>query len=270
MGLGGHTEQGADARDARIAELEAQLNATRVENGRVRALSAELAKAQEEAKEARQKLEAASRDYGRMVPEDLRDTVSAESVRMAGSVAEQVASIREDRIRQEMAEMENRMKAEGEQAKKLRLDAFYSSVEARYPGLIRSINPGGDKEQAWQLYRDAFGPSIDYALNSLNMPVLSRLIDGFLAELGVSSRGGDQTSPMTPRQTSGGSQQAGMQAAPSGTTMTFEQYSAALDKAGTDNRAGRSTGAEYQAIVQELNKALKEGRVAKPSAKLDE
>ena len=262
MNLGGSTTTSVDPRDARIAELESKLQTVMVEQGRVRALSQESAKKDEQIRQLQAQLDSQSRKFQDMVPEHLRQNVSEEVMQAAGMVSQGIVSEQMQALERRLAEADERKKASDEQIRAQSLKAFAERIEAKYPGLLNSIDPGGDKEAAWNKFLDVHRPSVVQAYHSMNLSAMSSLIDNFLSMLGVSRRGSDANPQHTPRSMSGG--QGDGSGAPDGTTYTYAEFTRALDKAGAEFHSGQLPRDKYDAVVNQLRQARKEGRVALP------
>jgi len=262
LNLGGSTTTSVDPRDARIAELESQLNATRVEQGRVRALSQDSSKKDEEIRQLKAQLDSQSRKFQDMVPEHLRQNVSEEVMQAAGMVSQGVVSEQMQALERRLAEAEERKKAQEAQIDAQNRRAFIERIEAKYPGFLGSVNPGGDKVAPWDKFLEVHKPSVLQAYGSMNLSAMSSLIDSFLSMIGVSQRGGDANPQHTPRSISGG--QADGSSAPDGTHYTYAEFTRALDKAGADFHSGQLPKDKYDAVVNQLRQARKEGRVALP------
>lgn len=262
LNLGGSTTTSVDPRDARIAELESQLNATRVEQGRVRALSQDLSKKDEEIRQLRAQLEAQSRKFSDMVPEHLRQYVSEEVMQAAGTLAQGVVQQEMQALRREQAEADERRKAEEANNRERALGEFIGRIEARYPGFLDSVNPGGDKVAPWNKFLEVHRPSVVQAYGSMNFSAMSSLIDSFLSAIGCPQLGGDANPQHSPRSISGG--QADGSGAPDGTTYTYAEFTRALDEAGAKFHNGQLPKDKYDAVVNQLRQARKEGRVAPP------
>jgi len=262
LNLGGSTTTSVDPRDARIAELESQLNATRVEQGRVRALSQDSSKKDEEIRQLKAQLEAQSRKFSDMVPEHLRENVSEEVLQASGMLTQGIVNEQLQAFRREQAEAGEQRKKEQEAQNNERMSAFIDRIEAKYPGFLESVNPGGDKVAPWNKFLEVHKPSVLQAYGSMNLSAMSSLIDSFLSMIGVSQRGGDANPQHTPRSISGG--QADGSSAPDGTHYTYAEFTRALDKAGADFHSGQLPKDKYDAVVNQLRQARKEGRVALP------
>lgn len=262
MNLGGSTTTSVDPRDARIAELEAKLQTVMVEQGRVRALSQESSKKDEEIRQLRAQLEAQSRKFSDMVPEHLRQNVSEEVMQAAGTLAQGVVQQEMQALRREQAEADEQRRKVQEAQNGERMGEFIGRIEAKYPGFLDSVNPGGDKVAPWNKFLEVHKPSVVQAYGSMNLSAMSSLIDSFLSTIGVSQRGGDANPQHSPRSISGG--QADGSGAPDGTHYTYAEFTRALDKAGAEFHNGQLPKDKYDAVVNQLRQARKEGRVAAP------
>jgi len=235
----------ADPRDAEIAELRRQLHAQSVEAGRLRKANEENRMLREE----NERLKAARpRDIMQDIPEELRDRVDEDQMKAIGAA-----------INRRFDE-EARLRQAEEQRRAAEADAdFDRRIEAKYPGLIRATNPGGDKYEAWEDWKRVYGPAVAAAYSAHNSDALFALIDQFLSGVGTPSRGAPAAA--TPRPSRAAPPAPGAQ---QGRRYTFEEYAAEMDKAGSDYRSGAITGDRYREIVTGLKAARAEGRVEAP------
>ena len=152
-------------------------------NGRVsksdaknKALEAELAKLKEQ--------RSASNLAGAISKEERERTgIPDDYVEAAAAIASKASE-------SAVLEAQKRMQAEREAAaaaeNERRASAFVVEVERKYPKFFESIEPGGDKQQAWASFLVNNRDSVVRAFNEFNIEALSYHIDRFFKEvLGV-------------------------------------------------------------------------------------
>ncbi len=247
---------------AEIARLTADLQREKVEHGRVKALSqsdSEKSRRIAELEREVEDLKADKMDFVDMLPQEMRDQVDPDQLKILGTLARKMSTRTADefRRRDQDREAEQARMREAEQAK--RVSEIGRMIEDRFPGFLRDTNPGGDKEDAWMRFlRDGRLNAVTDAYSTGNFPVLSSFITTFLTEAGVSPRReASGTAPLSPRPFSAG-YDGGMQDTDQ---YSFDQYNAELEKAGDAVRSGQITGEQYRAVMDKLSKARDEGRV---------
>jgi len=251
----------ADPRDARIAQLEAEANGSRVEAGRVKALQGRNTELEAKNRELEARL--AEKEAGSMLPDNIRENVPDEYVQAAGIIGDSAArrnlgptNSRIDSIERKLEERERR---ESERATL----ALRSQVEGRFPGFLASVE-GGDKTAQWVRFREMNGQSVDAAAGRGDFGAMCYFIELFYRELGVSpDAGGKGGAAPDPRVSSGGTGVTQTQA--DTRRYSFDEYAAILDKTGKDFRSGLVTLAERNAVEQRMQAAFSEGRVDEPA-----
>ena len=252
---GADTGTGAEAgnaRDlqARVTELEAQLQGERVERGRVKALSGE---------NAELKARVAELESRGVIPDELRDTVPDEVVRATRHIADDAAKRNVAPIDARMGQLETTQR----QTQQMLLRQFNGRVAARYPGFFPSVE-GGDKTAQWQRFRQIHGLSLNHALAALDFETVCYFIDSFYRELGVPPDAGGAGAPAPdPRPDAGGASVA-PQGGDGQRKYTFAEYSGILEKAQRDFHNGRLSGRDYNAVTVQMQSAFNEGRVLEP------
>lgn len=253
---GGNTSSATpDSRDAEIERLKSELQRERVEHGRVKALSqsdSEKTRRIADLEREVEELKSANQDYLGMLPEEMRDNVDPDQLKVFGTIAKKMQSETKEEFRRRDAEREE------EKARTTAL-TIERQIENEFPGFLRDTAKGGNKCVPWERFLgDGQGSAVLSAYHGGNFKVLSTFIKMFLAEIGSLSRNDANGAVASPRTTS---------SAGYGGTVTdetrysYEQYSSQLEKAGEDVRKGDITGDQYRAVITKLNKARDEGRV---------
>lgn len=252
LGAGG----GDAARPAEVEELRRQLQSSRVEAGRVKALSQQLRDRDEEIARLKAQLEEARasqpHDYMSDIPEAERDQVDPVTVNAIGRAM--------DRRLREAEESRMRMEAERDaQTRQMRDQEFLGRVDREFPGFLAATNAGGDKKEPWERFLRTYGPSVRFAVDRHDFDSLSNLINQFYREIGVPTQrtGADAAATPRPLPTDTGAERGG-----EGRVYTYAEYQTILEKAGTDYRGGIIDRPKYRAICAELERAANEGRVA--------
>lgn len=264
LNLGGESAQGGASRNESEADrLRAELQRERVEHGRVKALSQTLSEKDREIKALKDevaKLRTTTQDYLSMIPEELRASVDPDTVKVIGAVAKSLQDGQESEYRRREEERNAREERQRETERQARLATIDQKIEGSFPGFLRDTDIGGDKVQAWgRFLNSGHRNAVAEAYNSGNFDALSDYISLFLTKAGVAPRDVANGAVATPRPTS----LAGNGGASAGSdkVYTFDEYSAALEKAGNDAREGRITSAQYNSAMDELNAARDGGRV---------
>lgn len=264
LNLGGESAQGGASRnETEVDRLRAELQRERVEHGRVKALSQTLSEKDREIKALKdevEKLRTTTQDYLSMIPEELRASVDPDTVRVIGAVATKLQEGRESEYRRREEERNAREERQREAELQSRLATINQKIEGAFPGFLRDTDFGGDKVQAWgKFLNSGHRNAVSEAYNSGNFEALSDYISLFLTKAGVALRGDANGAVATPRPTTlagNGGAQTG-----SDKVYSFDEYSAALEKAGNDAREGLITSAQYLSVMDELNAARDAGRV---------
>lgn len=253
MNLGGAASANGNGE---IEALRRELQSSKVEAGRVKALAQQLKDKDDEIAKLKQELETlrangGNRDYMADIPENLRDSIDETAVKAVGQMMDKRLRERDEEYR--------RMEAErNEQTRAMRNQEFLARVDREFPGFLQATNPGGDKQEAWEKFLRIYGASVRSAVNSFDFDALSGLITAFYREIGVPANRNAGTA-ITPRPVlSDGAQPNG-----DARVYTFAEYQTTLEKAGEDLRAGNIDRAKYRAICAELESAVNEGRVTR-------
>lgn len=167
---------------ARCEELEKQLNSTRVEEGRVKKLSEEL-KARDEELAKLRAIKEEENLLDSLSPEE-RDEVPPEflnaTTKLIRGGMERVRSQYDQRIK----DYESQMATSRQEAAEREL---LSKIDSTFPRFRQDIAPGGDKHEAWNVYRQYNNATIADALARSDFNTLSYHIKKFYTDhLGVS------------------------------------------------------------------------------------
>lgn len=241
----------SDPKDAKIAELERELQKNRVENGR-------LAKANEHIRDLEGKLsEYQKREAEKStiadLPQDLKESLPEDYLKALGTVGAKISR-----------EAEARQKAESEryasEVAAIRKQAFGERVERNHPGFIAEVADGGKLHDAWVKYQRFNRDSIVNAFNACDYDTLAYHIGRFCDEVGVQfpSGGREETAAADPRALGGGGNGAETQK-PAGKVYTSEEYVKLYDE--LERARDRGDFAEMKRIDSEIKKAPAEGRV---------
>lgn len=162
----------------RCEELEKQLNSTRVEEGRVKKLAEELKARDEELAKLRAKneednlLDNLSQEEREEIPAEFLNATS----KLIRSGLDKVRSQYDQRLK----DYESRMSSNAQEDMLRRIDA-------QYPKFRQDVGAGGDKQEAWSVYRRYNQASIAEAINTGDYDTLSYHIKKFYTDhLGVS------------------------------------------------------------------------------------
>ena len=257
----GGAEKAEEGQQGRVEQLERELQRERVEKGRVKALSGEIA--EKDARIAQLEAELSAAQSRGVIPDELRDSVPDEVVQASRYVANDAAARNIQPIETRVKSVE----AVQEQQRQMMERQFRERISGRYPGFFRSVE-GGDKAAQWDSFKRLNYQSLMYAYSGFDFEAVCYFIDSFYRELGVSP-GADGSGAATPepRVTESGAGVAAGPDADKSKTYTFEQYSGALEKSQSDFITGKISYAQYSAITRELQAAFDEGRVKEPGAK---
>lgn len=228
--------------EARIAQLEKELNDERVERGRNKKLSEEISALKE--KLSRYESEEARRDASNELTDEQLNGLPREYADLAATVAQKVnASSRDsvDDIRQQLDTIKR--------------DRFYSEIERANDGLFEAIGEGGDKKAAWDDYVSANEETYNAIIGSGNVDRFNRFVRGFYSDLGVPpSRNGYAVDPFS----------VGADSVPSpvnnGKKYSAAEISAMENRAMELRRSGKYD--EYRKLRDEIDDAISAGRIA--------
>lgn len=248
-------DNGGDASAARIAELERQLQQERVESGRLRKVSEQLAQLQAE----NAQLRAAQRGDGSTIinnlPKEVVEPVPDDIKRMTGAAIETAVSdaIAKERERYE-AELA-KLREEGAQSKRT---AFARQINAAYPSFFADTREGGKLYTQWSEFMERNGGSIGASLESFDFDGTKYHIDRFYNEYGISNPSGGQGGAAAPDPRSiGGGVNPG--AGEQKKTYTNAEYQELRKKAHEYRDAYEFE--KYRTLAKELDDAIMEGRV---------
>lgn len=242
---------------AEYEKLQKQLQGERVEAGRLK-------KANEENAALRKRIEELENRRGideavEALPEDLReipDDLKQGAAAMAKHMIDKSNAERDARLR----EIESRFEEDAQRRRMDAMRAFMVRIEANYPGFIRGVSEGGDKQKAWADYQRHNAATISQALDGGDFDTLSYHIKQFYSSIGLASPSGSGE-PATPEPRSIGGGETMPQGMNPGRTYSVDEYKRILDDAQTKFQNQRLTYREYSAICGELTKAYREGRV---------
>lgn len=252
------------ALQARIAELEQQLQSERVEKGRVKALSERIKELE------RENAEAKAREF--TLPDSIANAISPEvhaalkelhrqqATAGANGSGEQALSPLDERL----AALEKHQ-AESQQTTKAMLQAeLERRLDEKYPGLGNSIAVGGDKNVAWLKFLETHGPSVGAAWDACNFARFCEFVDLFLSQIGASQTTPERTrgaGGVFPGSQPGGTPGSGAAGSGEGDKMTFSEYESACEQAQSDFKNGSLSGADYKKKIAELERMMAEGLV---------
>lgn len=263
--LGGG-EPGKEVHDGKKAEvdykaecekLQKQLQGERVETGRLKKANEENAALRKRLDEltarlgVEEALEDLPSDLGEL-PDDYKKGAAALAKHMVDKAnAERDAKLKEMEARFEEGEKRHRVEAMG---------SFVNQIERTYPGFIKSISDGGDKQEAWVNYQRHNAATIKAALAEGDFDTLSYHIRQFYSSLGLNAPSGQEETAAPDPRAIGGGEQAQMLAG-SGKTYSVEDWKRTMDEAQTKFQRQQISYKDYAAICAELMKASREGRV---------
>lgn len=229
------------------AELEKLRHTADVWAGRAK-------KAQEEKKALEEKLrkyesgQAVDEALRTLSPEDKKDTPD-DYLGASGMVAAKIVGDAQaatnaeiEKLRREIAERDE--------------NAFLAAIAAKHADLFDSVQPGGDKHDYWNRYREIHRETFDSVMATHDVARFDSLVNGFFRELGIPVSGAGASASPTPG-TTGGPSPAGL---PSDTrTISSDEYLRELDRAEELRKAGDMKG--WREVNDRLKAALNEGRV---------
>lgn len=242
--------------NAELEELRRQLQSSKVEAGRVKAMAQQLKEKDDEIAALRKQLEDAQnqkpRNYMDDIPEEMRELVDEAQVNAVGRMMDKRMRERDEAARQREAERDSQIRS-------ARMKELMSRIDREFPGFLKDTNEGGDKKEPWEKFMRVYGASVRSALDSFDFESLSSIILLFYREIGVPVNREANTA-ITPRPTSADASQYGGNDKP---VYSFADYQAKLEQAGIDYRAGKIDRQKYAAVREELDSALREGRVSR-------
>lgn len=235
-----------------------ELQANKVEDGRLRKVNEELAAARKELDELRRSKR--TEEAINALPEDLKNEVPDDIKRGSAVIAQKAVDSALSGAMADTNERLARLEREQEEARvsadRVRKAEFERRIANTYPDFLKGIDAGGDKREAWMKYRRFNEASIQSAISSCDYDTLEYHIKNFYREIDVPlpTAGQGYTAP-EPRPASGGQQvipQGG------GKTYTLDEYVALQEKC---EKLFYENKAEYAKLRDELEKAMAEGRV---------
>lgn len=243
---------------AEYEKVQRQLQGERVEAGRLK-------KANEENAALRKRLEELESQRGteealaalpenlRELPDDYKQGAAALAKHMVDKAnAERDAKLQEMETRFEEGERRRRVEAMG---------SFVGRIESSYPGFIKSIGDGGDKQKAWVTYQRHNAATIKAAIAECDFDTLAYHIKSFYSSLGLDAPSGNQDGSAAPDPRAiGGGAQTQVTGGP-GRTYSVEEYKRTMDEAQAKFQSQQISYRDYSAICGELTKAYREGRV---------
>lgn len=249
------SEQPAAGAEARIAELERELQSERVERGRLRTANDEVRQLKEEI--ARLKAENANlsaRKPGEYLTEDERKMLDPEQLAVVDKV-----------IRGRMGDVTDKLRAESEKSAaregQYRKAQFDAEVERLAPGLAALVNEHRDDWNRWAGEKRRMA-SVTAAFKSFDAATVAEFLNEFVSSKGIRAEGdGVAARPETSYSPRGGNRPVttGKDTA----TYTLDQYNTEIRKATADYEAGRITLDQRKAIQSKFDTALAEGRVVR-------
>lgn len=250
--LGGDGTGNGDG--AQIAELKHQLATAKVEQGRVRALADENKALKQQNAELQAQIDALRaerKDYMAELPQELREQVDPAAVKAFGTMLDKRTAETERRER----ERDKARKAE----EAYRADRMFEErIEGKFPGFMQKTSEGGELYAPWMKFLGEHRPVVISAYNAHDLGTLSTVINMFMKEAGVQTRGKGQAE--TPEPVSVASSDL---ANPNGQkrVYTVAEYASLVEKTGNDYRSGAIKIEDYRKIRNELSAAKAEGRI---------
>jgi len=251
---GGGAGNGEIDYKAECERLKHELEVTRIEEGRVSKLDAEL-----KAKEARiAELEKAAA-LGSL-PEELREGVPDQMKEAAILLSKGIVDKAVQQQNERIAELERQQREAQEQSQHRQqemVDAFLAKLNSDYPAFMKGIRAGGAFNAAWLEYQENNAESINAAVNSCNVKKMEYHIKTFCEKYDVDPSGGrDPNATPDPRALGGG---APRQEPGTKKIYTPEEYQTLTEKARRLRDEYRFD--EYRKLSRELDEAWTEGRV---------
>lgn len=254
---GGEAGSGGIDYKAECERLKHELEVTRIEEGRVSKLDAEL-----KAKDARiaelEKTVALGSLPEKLkdVPDEMKETAMLLSKGVVDkAMQQQNARIAELEERQQRAQREAQEQRQNQQQEMVA--AFLAKLNSDYPAFMQGIKAGGAFNAAWTQYQENNAESISAAVNSCNVKKMAYHIKTFCEQNDVDPSGGrDPNATPDPRALGGG---APRQEPNAKKTYTPEEYQTLTEKARRLREEYRFE--EYKKLSQELDDAWSEGRV---------
>jgi len=272
----GAAEDRTPPADDEVARLRADLQRHKVEEGRVKSLSAKIKEQEAELESLRLKAAEADKGKGKsftdFVDPSRRDVVD-----------EDILHASEDMIRGSqkdlLEEVEKRVSPiqktlEEERAARIRAESvsFDSQIEQLHKGFAAETNPGGKFVDKWIAYLDQVdrrtglknGEILSNAYNARRIDGVNDMIDDFKRQAGISRQEsmkgsafpGKQTPYVAPGDgTSGESKR-----------YTISQYKAELAESGKAFQEGRITAQERKNVLEKFKRAANEGRIVNDPA----
>lgn len=242
---------------SKFEELNKQLQSERVEAGRLKKAQEEIARLKSEneklaSRKGEDSILASLSDEDREdIPEDYQ--------RGAAKIAQAAIKRQADEFNARLHELEEQLKASRAERGGMSRREFAAQLEAAYPGFLESIQPGGDKCEAWTKYQRHNLHSIQAANQSNDFETLAYHINVFYNNfLGISAPRGSFDAAPDPEGISGAPQTAHVGG---GKTYTAAEYSQILEKAQEDFQSHLISASKYAEIKNELNNAFREGRI---------
>lgn len=252
--LGGSEPAGktGDERDARIAELEKQLQSERVEHGRLRQALDRNAALEDELRKLKSG-SVAKEEAAKLTDEELKGT-PREFVETAGGVAATLVAAADGRTDEKIKALRAEMDARDK-------NAFLSQIGMQNAQFFNDVAPGGDKAAMWEKFKASNRETFAAIMSTHDVARFNMFVGSFYREIGVPNPSGGQGGSAAPEpRTTVGGPQGGQGGDQDGKTYTSEEYLKALEESEDKFRRDGDRKA-YEATTAVLNKALNEGRV---------
>ncbi len=262
---------GGGAPSAEVEQLKAELQRQRVEAGRLKKVSEDLAAAQAELAEMRRKLseanakDAEQRALGYIAPER-RAIIDEDVMKGSADIARGMISETEARLKAEIAELRAKQEQIAQAAGAAVSGAFDSQIERAFPGFIAKTNAGGEFNAAWSQFLGTEDPatglpyerSVQEAYGRQRIAGIARVINAFLEESGVGRRASlvDAVVP-----SGSASETSGQPRGKDTNVYTTGEMEKALKDARTAYERGTIDLKTRTAITQKFQTAISEGRV---------
>lgn len=248
----GSAVAGGEDWKSKYEALERKYQTEKVESGRLSKTNEELAAARKRIAE----LEGIDRTKRAMadIPEEISGDVPDYYKATSAIIAQRT-------VDESMAAMNERMERMEMQANEGAKNAFANRINSEFPGFLNGIGPGGDKQAAWDKYLKHNSASVREAMARGDYDTLTYHIREFYQrELGVPVPTGKGVSTVPdPSQTSGGGKPVVTASFIPGKIYTQAEYSALEQRA--EEARSRRNFTEYQAMTQELDRIIAEGRI---------
>lgn len=263
---------GGDPRDAEIERLKQEVQKHKVEEGRLKKASEELAELRKEKALLESKVQELTKADAvarplRHVDPKRREVIDEDVLAGTAEMVEGRVSESERALMDRMAQLEAELRKSREDDQTVANRAFDGEIEKAFPGFIAATSEGGPHYEAWARFLGSIDPAtgqpyeatITGAYGRHHLGGVSRVINDFLKDSGIAR----QAARKDAAQPAGSASGTGDRNPPQGDSTVYSrrEAEAILKQSRDDFDRGRITRAQRNDVISKIQTAIDEGRV---------